>query len=103
MRFSLAQVSAQEGWCRQHDRDFVFLDQRCILRRLKRIRISDDRCAFDQWVPESDGASKAVKKWQGGQDAIVGPGVEHDSELRHVADNIVMRKDDSFRFARRAT
>ena len=99
MRLSLAQVGAQEGWCREHNRDFVFLDQRCILRRFERAWVGNDGCAFDQWIPKRDGASKAVKEGERGQNAIVRPGVEHDCELGYVADNVVMRKDNSFRFA----
>src|SRR6202035_2923335 len=91
--------TAKKSWRRQEKREFVFLDQRGVLRHFERIWISDDADAFDQGVPERDGRSEAVKKRQRRENRIFFFRVEKLAKLGNVTDDIAMREDHAFGFS----
>src|SRR5437870_3588826 len=98
LRLGFAQIAAEKSWRRQKQGEFVFLDQRGVLRHFERIWISDDANAFNQRIPKGDGRTEAVKKRQGREDRIFFFRVEKLAKLGNVADDIAMRENHAFGF-----
>ena len=103
MLLGFSQIRAQESRRRQHYGNTVFFNQLSILCGFERVRVSDNRRALDQRIPEGDGAAEAVEKRQGGQEELVFPGVEKDGELGDIAEDVAVTEDNAFRFSRTPT
>ena len=99
-RLRLSQISAQERGSGEHHRDAVLFHQLGDFFRLERIRVGQRLHAFDERIPERHGATEAVKKWKRREHHIVLFRIEHDGELRDVAEDVAMAERHAFRFAR---
>src|SRR5437762_7306118 len=83
----------------QKQRKFVFLDQRRILRHFERIWKGHDANAFDQRIPKRDGRSEAVKKRERRENRVLLLRIEQLAKLRHVTDDVAMRKNHALGFS----
>ena len=93
----LPQIAAEESGRAAKERDAVALDELRVFADLQRVRIRDGAHAFDERIPQRDGAAEAVKKRQAREHRVLGAEVQHEGKLRDVAEQIAMAEHHTLR------
>src|SRR6266487_5626532 len=99
MRLGFTEVHAQESGRHQQEREFVSLDQLCVLRRFQRVGIGDNSHTFDERIPERDGRSEGVKEGQRREDGVGLSCIQQLPKLRYISDNVAVADYDAFWFS----
>src|SRR6266487_6701559 len=99
MRLGFTEVHAQESGRHQQEREFVSLDQLCVLRRFQRVGIRDNSHTFDERIPERDGRSEGVKKRQRREDGVGLLCIQQLPKLRYISDNVTVTDHNALWFS----
>jgi hypothetical protein len=93
------EVSAEEGGGGEEDGDVKLFDEVGEFNDFERGGVSDEVDAFDDGVPEGDGAAEGMEEGEAAEDAIVDVEVEAGGELVDVSDDVAMGEGDALGIA----